>query len=60
MVPLAQAYTHADSKGALNGVLPMKETQNGGVNAECVRESIVTALEAQTKPVGRMETNEFV
>jgi hypothetical protein len=56
----AQAYTQAKAKGASNGVLPMKRTQNGGVDAECVRESIVTTLEAQPKPVGRMEKNEFV
>ena len=58
--PSAQAYTQAKSKGASNGVLPMKRSQNGGVDADCVRESIVTALEAQPKPVGRMERNEFV
>ena len=58
--PLAQAYTQAKFKGASNGVLPMKKTQNGGVDADCVKESIVTALEAQPKPVGRMEKNEFV
>ena len=58
--PSAQAYTRAKVKGASNGVLPMKRTQNGGLDAECVRESIVTALEAQPKPVGRMERNEFV
>ena len=56
----AQAYTQAKVKGASNGVSPMKRTQNGGVDAESVRESIVTALEAQPKPVGRMEKNEFV
>jgi hypothetical protein len=38
----------------------MKRTQNGGVDAEYVRESMVTALEAQPKPVGRMEKNEFI
>ena len=58
--PSMQAYTQAKSKGASNGVLPMKRTQNGGVDADCVRESIVTALDAQSKPVGRMEKNEFV
>ena len=58
--PSAQAYTQAKTKGASNGVLPMKRTQNGGVDAESVRESIVTALEAQPNPVGRMEKNEFV
>ena len=58
--PSTQAYTQAKSKGASNGVLPMKRSQNGGVDADCVRESIVTALEAQPKPVGRMERNEFV
>ena len=58
--PSAQAYTQAKAKGASNGVLPMKKTQNGGVDAERVRESIVSALEAQPKPVGRMERNEFI
>ena len=37
-----------------------KITQNSGVDAERVRESIVSALEAQPKPVGRMERNEFI
>jgi hypothetical protein len=58
--PPVQAYTQATSKGASNGVLPMKRTQNGSVDGDCVRESIVTALDAQSKPVGRMEKNEFV
>ena len=58
--PSAQAYTQAKAKGASNGVLPMKKTQNGGLDAECVRENIVNALEAQPKPVGRMGRNEFV
>ncbi|KAF8799733.1 hypothetical protein BYT27DRAFT_7217468 [Phlegmacium glaucopus] len=58
--PSAQAYTQAKAKGASNGVSPMKRTQNGYVDAECVRESIITAIEAQPKPVGRMEKSEFV
>ena len=58
--PSAQAYTQAKAKGTLNGVSPMKRTQNCGVDAECVRESMVAALEAQPKPVGRVERNEFV
>ena len=60
MVPSSQAYTPAKAKGASNGVSLTKRTQNGGVDAESVRESMVTALEAQPKPVGRMEKNEFV
>ena len=55
-----QAYTQAKAKGAPNGISPMKRAQNGSVDAEYVRESIVTALEAQPKPVGRMEKNEFI
>jgi hypothetical protein len=57
--PSAQAYTQAKAKRSSNGVSSMKRTQNG-VDAEYVRESMVTALEAQPKPVGRMEKNEFV
>ena len=59
--PPAQAYTPAKAKGASNGILsPMKRAQNGSVDVECIRESIVTALEAQPKPVGRMERSEFI
>ena len=58
--PSAQAYTQAKAKGTSNGVSPMKKTQNCCVDAESVRESMVAALEAQPKPVGRMERNEFV
>ena len=58
--PSGQAYTQAKAKGASNGISPMKRTQNGGVDAEIVRESMVAALEAQPKPVGRMGRNDFV
>ena len=58
--PPAQAYTQVKTKGTSNGVSSMKRTQKGGVDAECVRESIVTALEAQPRPVVKMEKNEFV
>ena len=58
--PSVKAYTQAKANEALNGVSPMARTQNSGVDAECVRESIVTALEALPKPIGRVERIEFV
>ena len=57
--PPAQAYTQVKTRGASNGISPMKRAQNG-VDAKCVRESIVAALEAQPMPVGRMERSDFV
>lgn len=59
-VPSAQAYTQAKIKGASNGVSPVKGTQNGCVDVERVRESIIFAVEAQPKAVERMEKSEFV
>jgi hypothetical protein len=59
--PSAQVYTQAKAKRTSNGVVsPMKGTQNGGVDVEYVGQSLVAAVEAQPKPVGRMEKDEFV
>lgn len=59
-VPPVQAYTQVQAKRASNGISSPKRTQNGSVDAERVRESIVAALEAQAKPVGTRERSEFV
>ena len=58
--PSTQACAPTKAKVMSNGVSPMKRTQNGGLDVECVRESIVAAVEGQTKPMGRLERNDFV